>query len=223
MQNLEKSRENIKEHYIEMLKLVLYLLNLNQLCVNDKNLKEIFIETKKTENIINSLEVIIKETSIIAIVRYQPTAKNLRFFIMMFNSARLLERMADLLKASIDLISKIKNIEKDNINYFQEIFKSNIYLIENTFNQYIDAFFKNDLELIYHILKEDNKIDEKIKENENKIIELTNKNEVLLLYWNLNKKYSRFFDHIIHLLNDLVYIINGENLRKKELEIDNIF
>jgi len=34
----------------------------------------------------------------------------------------------------------------------------------------------------------------------------------------LDKKFERLSDHIIHLVSDLIYILNGENTRKVELQ-----
>lgn len=74
---------------------------------------------------------------LIEIARYQPAAKNLRFFIMMINGARLLERMADLLKQNLKIILEIKEMDKNSIEYFDILVLKNIKIIENFYNKYI--------------------------------------------------------------------------------------
>lgn len=223
MRNLDESIENINKNYIEVMKLLSYLIDLNKETIKESNVEKVIEESQRVENMINSFEVIIKESSIIAIARYQPAAKNLRFFIMMINGARLLERMADLLKQNLKIILEIKEMDKNSIEYFDILVLKNIKIIENFYNKYIQAFIKEDEKIIYENIETDYIVNLESKKTEKKVLEFLKNEKILkkelLLFWDLNKKYERFSDHIVHLFSDLVYILNGDNLRRKELEM----
>ncbi|MDD7392283.1 MAG: PhoU domain-containing protein [Fusobacterium gastrosuis] len=223
MRNLDESIENINKNYIEVMKLLSYLIDLNKEAIKESNVEKVIEESQRVENMINSFEVIIKESSIIAIARYQPAAKNLRFFIMMINGARLLERMADLLKQNLKIILEIKEMDKNSIEYFDILVLKNIKIIENFYNKYIQAFIKEDEKIIYENIETDYIVNLESKKTEKKVLEFLKNEKILkkelLLFWDLNKKYERFSDHIVHLFSDLVYILNGDNLRRKELEM----
>lgn len=223
MRNLDESIENINKNYIEVMKLLSYLIDLNKEAIKETNVEKVIEESQRVENMINSFEVIIKETSIIAIARYQPAAKNLRFFIMMINGARLLERMADLLKQNLKIILEIKEMDKNSIEYFDILVLRNIKIIENFYNKYVQAFIKEDEKIIYENIETDYIVNLESKKTEKKVLEFLKNEKILkkelLLFWDLNKKYERFSDHTVHLFSDLVYILNGDNLRRKELEM----
>lgn len=223
MRNLDESIENINKNYIEVMKLLSYLIDLNKEAIKETNVEKVIEESQRVENMINSFEVIIKESSIIAIARYQPAAKNLRFFIMMINGARLLERMADLLKQNLKIILEIKEMDKNSIEYFDILVLRNIKIIENFYNKYVQAFIKEDEKIIYENIETDYIVNLESKKTEKKVLEFLKNEKILkkelLLFWNLNKKYERFSDHTVHLFSDLVYILNGDNLRRKELEM----
>ncbi|MCI5724937.1 MULTISPECIES: PhoU domain-containing protein [Fusobacterium] len=223
MRNLDESIENINKNYIEVMKLLSYLIDLNKEAIKETNVEKVIEESQRVENMINSFEVIIKESSIIAIARYQPAAKNLRFFIMMINGARLLERMADLLKQNLKIILEIKEMDKNSIEYFDILVLRNIKIIENFYNKYVQAFIKEDEKIIYENIETDYIVNLESKKTEKKVLEFLKNEKILkkelLLFWDLNKKYERFSDHTVHLFSDLVYILNGDNLRRKELEM----
>lgn len=97
--------------------------------------------------------------------------------------------------------------------------------IEEIYGMYMEAFFHENCELAYQILEEDDKIDSFILELQQKVIQWIQESkgevEALFLFWNLHKKYERFTDHIIHLSINVIYLVKGENLRRKELEKEN--
>ena len=139
----------------------------------------------------------------------------------MINSARLIERMGDILKANLKII---KAIEKNSPEMKKEL-KNIIYPIaiktKNIYEGYINAFVKSDEKILFSLLTMDEEIDTLTKEDTETIIELMKKKpeniqsgtDLILLC----KKLERFADHILHLVFDLIYILKGENMRKIEL------
>ncbi|MGL4307275.1 phosphate signaling complex PhoU family protein [Cetobacterium sp. SF1] len=222
MRNLNESLEALEHHYLEMLKYVNrnFHTNLAMLEAGEFN-GTLYGEAKIVEDSLNAFDVKIKEDCIITIARFQPAAKNLRKLVMLINSVRLLERMGDLLKGNLFIIRDIDN----KAPHLKEYLSSIIYPLGKKINElldlYIEAYMNSDTKILYDILYLDEGIDEIVSDNFNKFIEIMKASPenaeggaFLIL---LDKKFERLSDHIIHLVTDLIYILNGENMRKIEL------
>lgn len=222
MRNLDESIKGLREHYLELLKNLNRVLDINVEMLEKSSFdKTLYGECLIVEDTINNFEVKIKEDSIFTMARFQPAAGNLRLLIMLINSARLIERMGDILKANLKII---KAIEKDSPEMKKEL-KNIIYPIaiktKNIYEGYINAFIKSDEKILFSLLTMDEEIDTLTKEDTETIIELMKKKpeniqsgtDLILLC----KKLERFADHILHLVFDLIYILKGENMRKIEL------
>lgn len=222
MRNLDESIKGLREHYLELLKNLNRVLDINVEMLEKSSFdKTLYGECLIVEDTINNFEVKIKEDSIFTMARFQPAAGNLRLLIMLINSARLIERMGDILKANLKII---KAIEKDSPEMKKEL-KNIIYPIaiktKNIYEGYINAFIKSDEKILFSLLTMDEEIDTLTKEDTEAIIELMKKKpeniqsgtDLILLC----KKLERFADHILHLVFDLIYILKGENMRKIEL------
>lgn len=222
MRNLDESIKGLREHYLELLKNLNRVLDINIEMLEKSSFdKTLYGECLIVEDTINNFEVKIKEDSIFTMARFQPAAGNLRLLIMLINSARLIERMGDILKANLKII---KAIEKDSPEMKKEL-KNIIYPIaiktKNIYEGYINAFIKSDEKILFSLLTMDEEIDTLTKEDTETIIELMKKKpeniqsgtDLILLC----KKLERFADHILHLVFDLIYILKGENMRKIEL------
>ncbi len=222
MRNLNESIEGLNQHYLELLKRLNRVLDINiEMLEKQKFDKALYGECLIVEDTINNFEVKIKEDSIFTMARFQPAAGNLRLLIMLINSARLVERMGDILKANLKII---KNIEKESPEMVIHL-KNIIYPVatktKNIYEGYINAFIKSDEKLLYSLMTMDEEIDELTKNDITNIVEIMKKDskniqggtDLILLC----KKFERFADHILHLVFDLIYILKGENMRKIEL------
>ncbi len=222
MRNLDESIKGLREHYLELLKNLNRVLDINIEMLEKSSFdKTLYGECLIVEDTINNFEVKIKEDSIFTMARFQPAAGNLRLLIMLINSARLIERMGDILKANLKII---KAIEKNSPEMKKEL-KNIIYPIaiktKNIYEGYINAFVKSDEKILFSLLTMDEEIDTLTKEDTETIIELMKKKpeniqsgtDLILLC----KKLERFADHILHLVFDLIYILKVENMRKIEL------
>ena len=222
MKNLQESLEGLNQHYLELLKNLNRVLDVNiEMLYNQKLDSALYGECVVVEDVINAFEVKLKEDSIISIARFQPAAGNLRLLIMLINSARLLERMGDLLKANFKIIKDIEKTSPQISKYLKETLYPMVLKIKAIYETYISAFINSDEKALYLLLTQDEEIDEMAEKNMKTLIDLmkTSPDNVeggtyLVL---LNKKYERFSDHFMHLAVDLVYILKGENLRKLEL------
>ncbi len=223
MRNLNESLKALDDHYLETLKYINRNFEINLEMLRTKRFSStLYGEAKTIEDSINAFEVKIKEDSIITIARFQPAAKNLRRLVMLINSVRVLERMGDLLKANLTLIKEIEKKSPHLIEATNTVILPVASKINSLFQMYTSAFINKDIHLLYDILSLDEEIDEIIKENNNFFLSKMKESpdnvlggSTLML---LDKKFERLSDHIIHLVTDLIYILNGENLRKAELE-----
>ncbi|WP_297404536.1 PhoU domain-containing protein [uncultured Cetobacterium sp.] len=223
MKNLNESLKSLDEHYLETLKYISRNFEINLEMLRTKRFSStLYGESKTIEDLINAFEVKIKEDAIVTIARFQPAAKNLRRLVMLINSVRVLERMGDLLKANLSLI---KDVEKKSPHLIEATYSIVLPVaskIQSLFQMYIGAFINKDINLLYDIISLEEEIDEIVDENNEFFLSKMKESpdnilggSILML---LDKKFERLSDHIIHLVTDLIYILNGENLRKVELE-----
>lgn len=223
MRNLEERLNGITEHFIEMSKSVDRLLRINVEMLKKKSFDSaLYGEAKLVEDRINAYEVKIKEDSIHAIVRFQPAAKDLRALLTYIECSRKLERMGDLLLSDVKLIKKL---EKNGPHLLDQlkIILDMAERVSEIFEEYTKAFEEKNEKSIYRLLGMDEEVDELRTEAVGKILEIMKESPenvhggALILL--LAKKYERLSDTIMALGSGLVYTLNGEYLRKKELQI----
>lgn len=222
MKNLDESLKGLREHYLELLKNLNRVLDVNIEMLENKEFNKILYgECLILEDTINNFEVKIKEDAIFTIARFQPAAGNLRFLIMLINSARVVERMGDILKSNLKIIKNIEKNSPEMAVHLQEIILPIALKIKNIYEGYITAYIKSDEKILFSLLTMDEEIDELTKTDISNIIKLMEKDikniEVGTDLIILCKKLERFADHILHLVFDLIYILKGENMRKIEL------
>ena len=222
MRNLDESIKGLREHYLELLKNLNRVLDINIEMLEKSSFdKTLYGECLIVEDTINNFEVKIKEDSIFTMARFQPAAGNLRLLIMLINSARLIERMGDILKANLKIIKAIEKNSPEMKKELKNIIYPRAIKTKNIYEGYINAFVKSDEKILFSLLTMDEEIDTLTKEDTETIIELMKKKpeniqsgtDLILLC----KKLERFADHILHLVFDLIYILKGENMRKIEL------
>lgn len=225
MINLATAIEIIDEQYLEMVRSIERLLNINiEMLKSEEFNFTLFGESRSTEDRINRLDLEIREDSIIALARFQPAASDLRKLIMMTDSARLLERMGDLLKANLTLM---KNIYENSPTLRFAFAKNNLPLafkVKNLLSSYITAYINGDEKLLYSVVALDDEVDEMVAKNYGDYLQYMSESvgnikggtELFLI----DKKLERVSDHIVHLAKDLIYILNGKNVRRVELHMD---
>lgn len=222
MRNLDESIKGLKEHYIELLKNLNRVLDINVEMLEKSTFdKALYGECMIVEDTINNFEVKIKEDSIFTMARFQPAASNLRLLIMLINSARLVERMGDILKSNLKIIKAIEKNSPEMKPHLKEIIYPIAIKTKNIYEGYINAFIKSDEKILFSLMTMDEEIDDLTKVDIENIIEIMKKKpeniqsgtDLILLC----KKFERFADHILHLVFDLIYILKGENMRKVEL------
>ena len=221
MKNLQESIDGITEHYIELCKNIDKLFRINLEMLQKENFdKCLYGEAKLVEDMINALDVKIKEVSIMSIARFQPAASNLRALITFIESSKMLERIGDLLLDTLVLMRKVEKIE-GNVKKDFGVLESFLKKINDIFQNYTDSFIHKDEKKAYTLLGMDEEINEIRREIDiiitNKIKkDLKNVDSGILMLL-INKKYERVSDKIIQLTMSSIYNLNGENMRIVEL------
>lgn len=221
MRNLHESINGITEHYIELCKNVdrLFRINMEMLKKNSFD-RGLYGEAKLVEDMINAFDVKIKESSIMAVARFQPAAGDLRALITFIESSKMLERMGDLLLDSLVILRKIEKKE-GNMERDFGILEEFLSKINDIYQKYIEAFIEKDEKKAYVLLGMDEEINEIRGEIDTIIVNQMkedNKNidaGVLMLL--INKKYERVSDKITQLTMSSIYTFSGENMRIIEL------
>jgi len=223
MKNLHERIDEITEQFVDMFKNVDRLLKINMEMLEKRVfIQSLYGEAKVIEDRINASEVRIKENSIQAIARFQPAARDLRALLTFIECVKMLERMGDLLKSNLKLMRKLNkdgNGAKEHLYIIEEMAKK----VNDIFETYIKAFVERDENKIYILLACDDEIDEMRVDIVKEIIDFMKENpenvfggSIILL---LSKKFERLSDKIMQLGNGLIYTMNGEYLRKQELDI----
>lgn len=221
MKNLHESISGITEHYIALCKNVDRLFRINiEMLKKDNFDRGLYGEARLVEDIINAFDVKIKETSIMAIARFQPAASDLRALITFIESSKMLERIGDLLSDSLILMRKIEKKE-GNMSRDFGILENFLSKINEIFQKYLEAFIEKNEKKAYILLGMDEEINEKRGEIDSVIINQMKEDikniESGALMLLINKKYERVSDKIIQLTMSSIYTFNGENMRIAEL------
>lgn len=221
MKNLHESISGITEHYIALCKNVDRLFRINiEMLKKDNFDRGLYGEARLVEDIINGFDVKIKETSIMAIARFQPAASDLRALITFIESSKMLERIGDLLSDSLVLMRKIEKKE-GNMSKDFGILENFLSKINEIFQKYLEAFIEKNEKKAYILLGMDEEINEKRGEIDSVIINQMKEDikniESGALMLLINKKYERVSDKIIQLTMSSIYTFNGENMRIAEL------
>lgn len=214
--------EALDNVYLELLKNLNRTLDISIEALETGKVTETMLgECYMVETTINHLEQDVKEEAIVLIARFQPAARDLRKLIMYIDSARLVERMGDLLKGGLSILKKLEGSE-NNINiYLQEKFLPLLKKIKKIYASYITTMVNEDINSLYALLAMDKEIDEYVTENTRFLVEVMKKDFSIIesgtLLLLLDRKFERVSDHITHLVENLIFIIKGDNIRRTEL------
>ena len=115
--------EALDKTYLELLKNLNRTLDISIEALEGGKVTQAMLgESLMVETAINNLEQDVKEEAIVLIARFQPTARDLRKLIMYIDSARLVERMGDLLKGGLSILTKLEKSENNITIYLYDKF-----------------------------------------------------------------------------------------------------
>lgn len=222
MRDIHERIDAIRTHFINMSDDVDRFFQINLKMLEKEGFDgSLHGEAMIIEDRINAYEIKIMEDIVESIARFQPAASYLRELISFINCIKILERIGDLLKGVFKLrkeLDEFSNINKEIHNLISQF----AIKINEDFKLYVEAFKKEEEEVVYKLLGEYKVIDRQRANIVSKITEEMKKDKDYINYGNLSLviayKLERIDNKIMDLGKNLVYAVNGTNLRKKELK-----
>jgi phosphate transport system protein len=211
----------LKKNVVEMSEIVNSQLNsaTRFLFERDKNLAE---ETVKNDLKVNSLEVSINESCIKLLALYQPEAADLMFITTTMKIITDLERMGDLCASvcqiGLKLTDGTSNSEefKCVYSYLEDVAARDGEMLKMAMKMYADGA-KENIGLKDVIIKDENVIDMLSHKIVVDIINASIRNlttlENNITYIFIARKYERFADHAQKIMELLLYMELGKDLR----------
>ena len=93
--------------------------------------------------------------------------------------------------------------------------------IKKIYENYITTVVNEDINSLYALLAMDKEIDQYVKENTKFLVEIMKSDYSIIesgtLLLLLDRKFERVSDHITHLVENLIFILKGDNIRRLEL------
>ncbi len=221
MNILDNELMKLKKNVVEMSEIVNSQLNsaTRFLFERDKNLAE---ETIKNDLKVNSLEVSINENCIKLLALYQPEAADLIFITTTMKIITDLERMGDLCASVCQIGLKLTDGTSSSeefrwvYSYLEDVAYRDGEMLKMAMKMYADGA-KENIGLKDIIIKDENVIDMLSHKIVVDIINASIKNlttlENNITYIFIARKYERFADHAQKIMELLLYMELGKDLR----------
>ena len=221
MNILDSELMKLKKNVIEMSEIVNGQLNsaTGFLFERDKNLAE---ETIKNDLKVNQIEVGINENCIKLLALYQPEAADLMFITTTMKIITDLERMGDLCASICQIGLKLTDGTSTSeefkciYSYFEDVARRDDEILKMAMKMYADGA-KENIGLKDIIIKDENVIDMLSHKIVVDIINASIKNlttlENNITYIFIARKYERFADHAQKIMELLLYMELGKDLR----------
>lgn len=221
MNILDSELIKLKKNVVEMSEIVNSQLNNTTrfLFERDRNLAE---ETIKNDLKVNSFDVSINENCIKLLALYQPEAADLMFITTSMKIITDLERMGDLCASACQLGLKLTDGSSSSeqfkciYSYFEDVAQRDDEMLKMAMKMYADGTREN-IGLKDVIIKDENVIDVLSHKIVVDIINTSIKNlatlENNITYIFIARKYERFADHAQKIMELLLYMDLGKDLR----------
>ena len=188
---------------------------------NESN-QDLFNEIERNENLIDGLDIKIKEEVISAIFLFMPRAADLRKVVAYHDMTVHLERIGDL---TLNVVHSIKDVDLDMQDFekFKEILLKMLKYAEKMTNNAVLAFTYDDSQLAYETIDRDTKVDAlfwKISEKLSEVFkdrslsqqELKN----IMGISSISSNIERIADHATDIAESAVYFAEGKDIRHKQ-------
>lgn len=220
---LDKIIEELRRNLLQMANMVneSIALSTRSLFEKDKVLAEAVIENDKK---IDKMENLLDEEALKIFALQQPLAVDLRFVVMVLKMNNDFERIGDLAvnisERVLDLISSNYYNLYDELNNFQDL-KYMAAKSKEMISMALESIIDKDTGKAREIIKMDNLVDSYNKSVIVKCIaEISNKPDEAEFYINLisiSKNLERVADHATNICQDLIYIVEGKNIKHSML------
>ncbi|EKD26054.1 MAG: hypothetical protein ACD_79C01389G0001 [uncultured bacterium] len=212
--------EHLKKEIQKLTKMILSISAMveenvyNALEAVDKGSVELAQKVLKTDNEVDETEINIEEECLKILALHQPIAADLRFIISMIKINQTLERISDLARNIAERAIILSQSQKVNIPFnFASMVGTTIWMLNNSLN----AFIKHDIELAKNICAKDDEVDKINREMYDKIkqgiIEHPEYLDQMVNLLCISRNIERIADHVVNIIEDIVYMIEGKIIR----------
>lgn len=167
---------------------------------------------------IDSLELEVEEDCLKLLALHQPVAADLRYIIAVLKINNDLERIGDLCVNIAERVQSLSALPKEQIPFDYHTMVSEV---QSMLKDCLDSLIHMDSRLAYKAMRTDNKVDminremyERVKENiRNSPKSLDN----MLHYLSISRHLERIGDSAVNIAEDVIYMIDGEIIRHKDV------
>ncbi|HOJ49282.1 MAG TPA: phosphate signaling complex protein PhoU [Spirochaetota bacterium] len=224
--HLDEIIEGLRKNLIQMATIIKESLDysIKSFFEGNKNLAETVI---KNDSIADSMENKLDEEALAIFALQQPIAIDLRFVVMVLKINNDLERIGDLAvnisERTIDLIdNKYYNYYDQLINFAEINYISKV--CRDMVDLSIDALINKDVKKAREVIKKDLIVDSYNKSIILKCIsEIKNNPESTEFFINIitiSKSLERIADHTTNISEDIIYMVEGENIKHSEKKFE---
>jgi phosphate transport system protein len=172
----------------------------------------------KSDYEIDEMEVDVEEECLKILALYQPVAVDLRFITAVIKINNDLERIAD---EAVNIAQGIKYISKGKKLHSDFDFHSMAEKTESMLKKSLDALVNLDVDLAFKVCLQDDEVD-KINAQAHRIVkdaikEHPDQGEYFINLLLISRHLERIADHATNIAEEVIYLIEGEIIRHREI------
>lgn len=219
-----KYLDQLSEDYKLLSEIVLSQIIMTKGLINppDELNQNTFNEIERNENLIDGLDIKIKEEIISSIFLFMPRAADLRKVIAYHDMTIHLERIGDL---TLNIVHSIEVIDLNlqDFEQFKEILLKMLKYAEKMTGNAVLAFTCDDSRLAYETIDRDNKVDALFWEISEKLSEVFKDRKLsqqelknIMGINSISSNIERIADHATDIAESAVYFAEGKDIRHKQ-------
>ncbi|HYM13279.1 MAG TPA: phosphate signaling complex protein PhoU [Bryobacterales bacterium] len=219
MRHFEVELEELNKQLLEMCALVASSVQRSVLSLIDKN-EDLAHQVLRDETRVDQMENQIDELAMRLIIHTQPVAKDMRFIIGAIKIDTDLERMGDL---AVHIVERALLMMHDSHVEGAEDIPKLSKLVESMVLASLDSFVKGDVETARKILESDDAVD-KLRNSITQELTAAMQRDPASIPHALDlmivaRQLERIADHATNIAEDVIFMINGEEVRHHPLDI----
>lgn len=181
---------------------------------------ELAEQSRKNEQAINDMELMIDEQCTLIIARRQPAAADLRLIISISRAVTDLERIGDessrICRHAIELAD-----QNASTRGYQEV-RHIGNLVRGMLKDCLTAFARSDAEMAYKVAKQDKEVDQEYRSAMRSLMTYMMEDpraisNVMNVIWAL-RSLERIGDHARNMAEHLIYLVSGTDVRHSSLK-----
>lgn len=187
--------------------------------MKDNTTETLYEEIETNENIIDRLEITIREEAVYAIFQFTPKASDLRLIITYQEITTNLERVGDMVLNIVHLLKEI-HLDLPRFVEFKELLQKMLDYASDMIHHAISSFSNGDAQAAYGVIKKDDEVDELFFQI-NKLLETSlqgialNRDEIANVIGinSISQNLERIGDSATNIAEATIYLTEGKDIR----------